>query len=42
MYCINISETETGTRDVESLRKFALEETVNAATKAQLDEDAEL
>ncbi|XP_057782699.1 protein disulfide-isomerase 5-1 [Salvia miltiorrhiza] len=31
-----------GTRDVESLKRFALEETVKAATKAQLEDDAEL
>ncbi|KAH6766247.1 PDI-like 5-1 [Perilla frutescens var. hirtella] len=31
-----------GTRDVESLKTFALEETVKAASKAQLDDDAEL
>ncbi|XP_042027916.1 protein disulfide-isomerase 5-1-like [Salvia splendens] len=31
-----------GTRDVESLKRFALEETLQAATKAQLNDDAEL
>ncbi|KAG6394836.1 hypothetical protein SASPL_145426 [Salvia splendens] len=33
---------ESGTRDVESLKRFALEETLQAATKAQLNDDAEL
>lgn len=32
----------TGKRDVELLKTFALEETEKAATKAQLENDAEL
>ncbi|KAG6393040.1 hypothetical protein SASPL_147270 [Salvia splendens] len=32
----------TGTRNVELLKRFALEETLQAATKAQLSDDAEL